>query len=516
MIQQSNERFSVFAHLSAQRSEDYRSILEVFAERRREFVIHLRPSEIAAAGGLTEEELSPLLDQLHAWGNLDRGKDYVDATSIEEFYRVKWLYQLSERGEAAERALEVFDAALGQPGELQTVALREIVEYLEAIHRLLMETEGGTPDFGKLHQQFTHLDQRFDEFTSQAQQFMRSLLGTIELHGLTQEAFLDYKEHLIDYLERFVQELVVSAHEIEQQIRAVEKAGLHSRWTDLARQARADALMPDSPEELAAEIKQREGRWEGLRQWFLGDADGRSQAEVLRARTREAIPALLVALQSFHDRRETGSDRQRDWRRLAQWFAETPDDGAAHRLWRVAFALTPARHLRINEESMARREQIDEGPRTSWLDAEPMWLEPQLRKSGRGPGAGRPPPVVDLSQERELLQRLAAEENAQIQRAHERLVRIDPMLLSDFEVLDPYAFRLLLDLLGRAASEAAFSESENSVIVRSSDGALEIELAASPVSASMATLNTSEGILTGPNYQVAIRSTAGAPEEVAV
>ena len=414
MAEESRDRFSVFAHLVAQRAGDYRRVLGVFSERRREFVIHLRPAEISAATEFPEEELGPLLDQLHAWGNLDRGKDYVDASSIEEFYRVKWLYQLSECGEAAERALEVFENSLGQPGELQTVALREIIEYLEAIHRLLEAPGDGGPDLGKLYQEFTHLDQRFDEFTSQAQRFMRSLLGTIELHGLTQDEFLLYKEHLVDYLERFVQELVISAHEIEQRIRAIEKAGIRDLWPGLAQQARADSLTPNDPVELTAEIRRRDGRWEGLRQWFLGDADGRSQAEMLRARTREAIPALLVALQSFHDRRETGSDRQRDWRQLARWFAETPDEESAHRLWRVGFALTPARHLRINEESLARREELDEGARTRWLDAEPMWLEPQLRKSGRGPGAGRPPPIVDLAREREMLRRLAEEENVQI------------------------------------------------------------------------------------------------------
>lgn len=88
-----------------------------------------------------------------------------------------------------------------------------------------------------------------------------------------------------------------------------------------------------------------------------------------------------------------------------------------HCLWRVAFALAPTCHLRINEETLMRRDEIDESSRTSWLDAEPMWLEPQMRKTGRAAGTGRTPEIVDLKKDRMLLRRLAEQENAQIARA---------------------------------------------------------------------------------------------------
>ena len=115
----------------------------------------------------------------------------------------------------------------------------------------------------------------------------------------------------------------------------------------LARQARIDALDRDDEEKLRSEETRRLGRWEGLRGWFIEYPAPAAQAETLRARAREAIPALLMALQNFHDRRETGSDRRRDWMTMGTWFAELPDDAAAHRLWRVAFALAPSRHLRV-------------------------------------------------------------------------------------------------------------------------------------------------------------------------
>ena len=499
--------YSVFTHLSTEKCASYRAVLGHFAEARSRFVLHLRPAEIAKALDLSEESLSPLLDQLTDWGNVDRSRDHVDATSVEEFYRVKWLYQLSARGEAAERALESFEEAIHQPGELQTEALRDIIDYLRSLKLLLEQNASpAEADYLKILRQFVALNGRFEEFTVQAQRFMQFLQNTIELHGLTLEDFIDYKEKLIDYLQRFVGELITSTNEIEQGITALERLDVRDYFPGLARQARIDSLDRDDAEKLAAEESQRLGRWEGLRLWFLGRAEVPSQAETLRARAREAIPALLLALQSFHDQRETGSDRRRDWMQLATWMAEAPDEKSAHRLWRVAFAMAPSRHLRINEETLALREQAGETRRTSWLTAEPMWLEPQIRNSSRAPRSASTKPLVDRSKEREALRAITAEETAQIARAHDRLVRDVPMRLSDFETLDPFAFDLLLDLLGRAVGDSAgVPDDDFPVESPSSDGSLVVSLWLTDDD-SEARITTGAGVITSPDFFIKISS----------
>ncbi|MCF6313826.1 MAG: TIGR02677 family protein [Verrucomicrobiales bacterium] len=500
--------FSVFSHLTTAKTDLYRAALQAFATARSEFVIHLRPSEVAKVAGIEDAEIEPLLEQLAEWGNLERNRDHVDAVSIEDFYRTRYLYQLSGRGEAAERALVIFQESIDEPGELQTEALRNIIEYLEAIRRLV---ESGETDFSKLHQQFNHLNARFEEFTLQAQRFMQFLQSTIDLHGLSEVDFIDYKDRLIEYLQRFVRELVSSANEIAGKLIELERLGVHHCFEGVARQARADALVPDDAEKLAAERTRREGRWDGLKRWFIGDPDGHSQAETLRARAREAIPSLLTALQSFHDRRETGSDRNQDWRRLAQWFAEMPNDPMAHRLWRVAFAMGSSRHLRINEETLERRDQVDEGPRTSWLAAEPMWLEPRLRKSGRVTRTGLPPEIVDFSKEREALQRVAELENEQFAQAHAMLVTQGEMWLSDFSLLDSIAFDLLLDMLGQVVTAAGKAGESVAYPVEgtSTDGSLTIGLWPAREDGELARIETTNGTMTGRNYRVTIRLSDG-------
>jgi len=89
-----------------------------------------------------------------------------------------------------------------------------------------------------------------------------------------------------------------------------------------------------------------------------------------------AIPRLLQAVSLLHERRAGRSDRAADFRRLALWFAEAPKHADAHRLWRAAFGLSPARHLALAV--------IDEkiSANTPWREAPAVPVLPKLVARG--------------------------------------------------------------------------------------------------------------------------------------
>ena len=62
-------------------------------------------------------------------------------TAVEDFYRKRFIYQLTREGEAAEAALSAFDEALGRRGALRAVALHDIVALAEAGIRVEEERE---------------------------------------------------------------------------------------------------------------------------------------------------------------------------------------------------------------------------------------------------------------------------------------------------------------------------------------------------------------------------------------
>lgn len=489
---------SVFTHVVVVKAELYRAILDIFVRSREQFTTHLRPAEVARAIGFSEEETENALRMLQQWGNLEATQDSAEAGELKDFYRSRFLYALSAAGEAAERALAVFEETVHQPGELQTAALRDIAEFLDVIRSLIERPE---PDVAKLHAQLLALTERFRGLTNRAQAFMRDLQSTIQLHGVSVARFLDYKQLLIDYLDRFLGDLVLATNEICEKILLLEHAGIRNQFRPVARRALADALVC-TPEMEDQETARWEGCWHGLRRWFLGEPNVPSQAEILRARAREAIPALLFTLQNINDQRVTRSDRFADWQTLALWFAEAPTDDDLHRLWRAGFGMAPTRHLQINQETLDRRDQLVEGPRTRWLDADPVWISPRLHVSGRVAGRGPATAVQDRSEEKRLLAQLAADEAEQLERAQQELAVGRPMRLSDFGVLEPTTFHLLLELLGEAL--AARTQPEQAVEAASMDGSLLIRLEPVDDPETMAEIRTSIGVLRGPDCQVTI------------
>lgn len=514
---------AVFAHLNVEKSAFYRAILAAFVAARSQFSIALRPAEVverltrsdeAPISGddrATEAGVEPLaeveagLRQLKAWGNLDDAPDTAEAATLEEFYRDRRLYQLSAAGEAAEKALEVFHEYLHRPGELQTTALHDVLELLDSLPPLLARE---TPDEAKLHLALTTLTRRFEELTSRAQSFMRGLQRTVDLYGISVDDFLGYKERLIDYLERFIGELVVATNRTAEALLRVEAGNLAGLFTAVARREMADALEPTPERQAAAETLWRQ-RWSGLRRWFIGEGGQPSQAELLRARARSAIPAMLTTVMQINERRASRVDRAADFTTLARWFAQAPDDDDAHRLWRVAFALSPARHLRINDETLAARSRAGECSRTSWLDGTPMWISPRLRQTGRHVPRGAAPATIDRSHERGRLQALAEAEALELIRVREQLLSKGPRRLADLGPLSRGEFRLFLELVGRALAKPGDGHGPLEGV--SSDGSMRLRLEPAKTQG-LAVLETEDGDFAGRDFWVHIEPAVKEPE----
>jgi uncharacterized protein (TIGR02677 family) len=331
---------------------------------------------------------------------------------------------------------------------------------------------------------------------------MRGLQSTVDLQGLGIDDFLAYKEKLIDYLEKFIGELVVATNRISEAILNLEACGVALAFTAAARRDIVDQVDP-APDALDLAEAQWQQRWQGLRRWFIA-GDTPSQAELLRARARSAIPALLTAVSQINDRRTSRSDRAADFATLARWFAESPDDASAHRLWRTAFALAPSRHLRVNSETLNARAAQTDDPRASWLTATPVWLSPRLRRHGRTAIRGAPPATIDRSADKARILAEARAQTEQIERAREHLLQRGPRRLGDLGPLSDPAFRLFLDLLGHALTQRIHPSGP--IDVESADGSLRIRLDPIP-DAGPATLTTTVGDLTGPDHLITIEAT---------
>lgn len=497
-------RLQTFAYLNADKSPLYRAMMSIFVEAKTHFEIHLRANEVWAElrtlqefESVTINELESALVQLCDWGNLKRTQDTSDVRTVEEFYRPRYLYQLTREGEAAELAVRAYEENILRPGELQTAALSVICDQLQVLLNLANAPE---LDAAKVHFALNTLKSYFDQLTAKAQVFIGGIQRAIDLHGYELDVFISYKEKLIEYLERFIGELVVATSDISGIIHRLEDTGMGSILRAAAEHDVVDAI--DASDEAVAK-KERDWvlRWAGLKKWFISGADSPSQADTLRSCARSAIPSLLIAISGFHDRRVASSDRPTDLKLLARWFAQTESDADAHRLWRAAFGLNPARHLRIDEETLVARDQEPVPMTASWLESEPILISPRLRRTGKQHRRGRPANVIDRSQDKQLLAEMARREAEQIERARQRLATGKETRLSELGQLDRNEFHLFLELLGKALADQRSVNTE--VITISSDGTLQIVMKPTEDEV-IAAIRTADGVFHGRDHYVRI------------
>jgi uncharacterized protein (TIGR02677 family) len=502
-----------FAHLSAPNAPLYRDVLMTFARARDRFIVHMRPEDVIADLGRPGEtdDVVAALDKLVEWGNLRADPDTSRVTSVEDFHRARYLYQLTAAGQAAEQAIAVYEEAIGRRGSLQSVALADIAAQLRSLAD--MADQQSDPDPAKVHLLLLGLAERFAGLADNAQAFMASLRRVIDFADGDVDAFVAYKQRLIDYINRFIADLANRGAEIATVLARIESAGVEQLLLVAARREAADAV-PDLPEDgpadqegayetaVAESLNAWRNRWRGLRDWFVsGDARHPSQARLLRGAAVTAITQLIDTVAAFNERRSGRSDRSADFRTLARWFAEAPDDVAAHALWRAAFGLTPARHLTVTPDTIAEWEQERLSPNTPWQEAAPVRISPQLRKTGSYERRGRPNRVTDRAEQRQLLAAQAAREAAETGAARARLCTDGPVLLSDLGELDTRAFRLFLGLLGDALSARLPGDTE--VRTTTGDGTMEIRL--SLVSdGGIVVIPTEDGELRGPQHVVDI------------
>src|SRR5699024_11627195 len=103
---------------------------------------------------------------------------------------------------AAERALSVYDTALGTRGALQSVALEDIVVLLSHLRDVLADWSAGAgqDDPPRIPQTLGTLRDRFTELAENAVAFMGSIQRPIDLHDPDADAFRVYRERPTEYI----------------------------------------------------------------------------------------------------------------------------------------------------------------------------------------------------------------------------------------------------------------------------------------------------------------------------
>jgi uncharacterized protein (TIGR02677 family) len=377
-----DDRLRLFHFTAADKRAEYLRVLRAFERARRNYQVLLHANDVAEhLGALPGErlaadsaELTLLLDQLYGWQVLDRSYDGARAANLAEYRNRHYVYQFTQAGYRAYRAVEDVLAARVDDAVLSRLVFPELLDDLTALARA--NTNG---DAEEVYRKLSRLDAALADMAERAARFYLVLGDLSRVTDASTEVFLAHKDAVLAHLRDFASELARYTPKLADAVGAVEASGVQ-RLVELA--ASADERIFRSPAERLADWQQR---WAGLVHWFRAQAGAESEAERLQAGTVSAIAGVLALLRRVTEARRGGVSRESQLRHLAAWFTGAPSDEAAHALYVATFNLGVPRHVGVTypdaELIPARR---------SWWEAPPVEISRTLVETGRSPSPGGP------------------------------------------------------------------------------------------------------------------------------
>jgi uncharacterized protein (TIGR02677 family) len=436
-------RLEALRYAVNEESAQYISVMRTFTGGLSGLLSDRSAAEVAATLAeegieLDTETTDTRLSYLVEHGNLARSPRETEARSLRDYLQNRARYQLTQRGELVHRQIEDLLGYSESAREVSSEMLGGIQAGLAALDGYDdAALAGAEPDL--LAREIGTLFAQFERLVQSTREFYTYLTQVLSRFDLDRGEFQAFKGALLDYLQRFVDEISRYMPQIADILGRLasrvpalcERANTGQRLLDIDGQAarRAPGLSPQD--------------WQALHVWFNGENGRGSDADGVRRLAGEAMRSLLVNLRRIAASSEREQSRYADLVRLAGWF-DSADDATAHALWAAAFGLYPCRHLGF----VADDDDSPVPPTTSWWQAPAAEVPVMLRRQGQRKVAGGTGRREDFTATKSA--RLAEREGAERRRS-EALAELaghsgdlDRVRLSD------EARHVLLDLYARA------------------------------------------------------------------
>jgi uncharacterized protein (TIGR02677 family) len=493
-------------YIQSEKAMLYRTIMREFVEAKDRYVVQLRLQDVIQGmadtpGSPDHQEIESALSQLCEWGNLRTRPDTSNVCTVEDFYNPRDTYQLTNQGEAFERALAFYDQNFKRERQLQSGCLTDIRLVAQELKQLSQQAERNA---AHIHRNMVLLLALFEDCLEAAQ----TLIHQLETRT---ERPMSNVRRLVEYCRRFLGELELEVSAIGQIIADVEHAGLERLILVMVRRNIDERKDITTPTTWADECREWRLRWERLSSWFISRPGHQSGSGLLRDRLRATLPALLRMSAGIPVEGTSQIDRVQDFRILAKWFAQAESDAEAHVLWRAAFGVCPARHLTINEATLGDRDAQDIPANTSWMDAPPLRIvASEYRGAVRTDGLSR---IIDRTTEKDRLAAAIQEDAQRLLNAQHPFGNGTRIRLSELQHLSAGELELFLDLLGDAVSTRM--SNADAVEILSGDGYLKVRLEPTGDDR-QALLETPEGVFSGPDQWIRIEqiATLNLPEAI--
>ena len=323
-------------YLVAERAEQYRVLLRVFEQRQRaEYATQLSVQDVVAAlsaaqPGWTAERCKHDLDQLVAWGNLERSFDRTARhATIASFRAPAVLYRATPFSLALERFLAAQELASEQVGRFRHADLPDLLAAFAELDGLLGAPPTDAADRAVAHT-WLRAEALFGRIERDAARYLRSLEAASEAAATDVPAFHSYKAAVVSYVQSFATQV----HETAARLRA-----LFERWAASGAERRviaclvANAAPSPWPRPLGEREAEAASQVRALAAWCRAGAS----ADHLVRRARAEIATVILRAHALAEQAQTQASYVADLDALARAALAAPDVQSAARLASVAF-----------------------------------------------------------------------------------------------------------------------------------------------------------------------------------
>lgn len=468
-------------------AEQYIAVMRIFTDGTAGLLSDLSAREVADrldsdhGVQLEVDVVDARMSYLVQAGNLARSPRETEASSIKEYLTTRARYQLTQRGELVHRQVE---AVLGAADEMREVSTEMLGSILSGLRTLMAYDAVALRDVDPelLAGQIATVFVQFERLVTSTRAFYASLGSVLNRYDLGREDFQAFKAALIDYLQRFVDQIARSMPQVADVLNELDPAPLLARAGAGTRLVGLDGSQARRSTGLAA------ADWNDLRVWFVGAPGRRSDADEVRALATRAMRALFVNLRRLATSTDREVSRYADLLRLARWFEDSDDETAAA-LWASAFGLYPCRHLGFPADVEGQP-----APTTSsWWRAPVADVPVMLRSSGERRSTGATARREDFGavKAQRLRERAVAEaERAEaLSELREHAGPVSGAVLSDA------ARTALLELHARALSEAGGPITRQAQAAAALPDGTRIRLIVTPAPGTVTTVDSPAGTL---------------------
>lgn len=379
------ENISETKYLSAEHYTVYRTIMRLFYLEHQKMRYQMDRDGVLALlreqplfAQYEPEQLTLDLQQLVKWKNLTPIQDPRKPRTIAEFKNRQFQYMMTQAAIEVERMVITLENLSTRTAGLSASPFRRIREDLYRAERLeelpLREVQAWWED----------LQEDFQRLSQNHQDYLREFYGPGMEMQMKSVDFIAYKQHLVRYLEEFIQDLQRSAAQIGAQL---ERFTPEQTARILALVERSEREVPRPQWEQTPGWKEElhsrcQGVWQSLLDWFTGGSPTARQVlnvtnEVIRRVVQNA--ALLVQMENM------GVSNKAELRHLLTLFAGLPTLEEAHRLSALVFGVQQVRHYACTASRETERVDLspyDEAPEAYLLQPRTRTYRPRMDRTG--------------------------------------------------------------------------------------------------------------------------------------